>query len=196
MTHDIDVARLRECPLCGRKGYLADDQRGAFWIECNDIACAASIGARNSPEAAIAAWNTRTPEKALLDTIEGLEGERDAARELARGDGDRRIEIALKILAARFPVVLDMTPDGRAAIINAMEDFAQALDIGQKYRTREALSACIDAEARALAAEQRVAEMGTHLKAMCDLYDSDDGCRSLPQYVAARKALSQRHLYT
>ena len=38
---------------------------------------------------------------------------------------------------------------------------------------------------------ERVKELEEALRNLADLYDTDDGCRSLPQYVAARAALSK-----
>lgn len=38
---------------------------------------------------------------------------------------------------------------------------------------------------------ERVKELEEALRNFADLYDTDEGCRSLPQYVAARAALSK-----
>lgn len=38
---------------------------------------------------------------------------------------------------------------------------------------------------------ERVKELEGALRWLADLYDTDDGCRSIPQYVAARAALSK-----
>lgn len=62
----------------------------------------------------------------------------DDARELARADKDRRIEIAVKLMAARFPAIVGMTSTGMAAIINGMEDFAQAVSVGNNHPGDEA----------------------------------------------------------
>jgi hypothetical protein len=58
------------------------------------------------------------------------------------------------------------------------------------HAIRNMRAAAIAVNAHPPAASARIAEMEAALRDIADLYDSDEGCRSTPEYIAARAALA------
>lgn len=136
--------KLEVCPFCGEPLFMRGGPNN--YGRCETNGCWVNERKATVPvddPRQVAQWNTRAVIAASTE-LETLSERIADLREISRADKGRRIEIALKMLTARFPIAASLSTAALTSIVNAMEDFAQLEAFAASLRSEG--SPCDEAE--------------------------------------------------
>lgn len=93
-TPEVEAVALKPCPFCGEPAVMEADHEGFDMVACSDGGCAGAIAnGYLSLDAAVEAWNTRTPQAGEPSPAQGA---RHPMPDVHREDHDEALAWVLK----------------------------------------------------------------------------------------------------